>query len=49
MLFQRIRVLGAVITGVTIMGLPYSFARELTNRITSARSHPPLQTRPSRG
>lgn len=49
MLFQRIRVLGAVIMGVTIMGLPYAFARELTNRIVSARSPAPLQTRPSRG
>lgn len=49
LLFRRVRVLGAVITGVTIMGLPYSFATGLTNRIVSARSHPPLQTRPSRG
>lgn len=49
LLFQHVRVLGAVIIGVILMGLPYSLARELTNRIVSARSHPPIQTRPSRG
>jgi len=39
LLFQRIRVLGAVILGTILMGLPYSLARGLTNRIVSARSH----------
>lgn len=37
MLFQKIRVLGAVILGTILMGLPYTFARGLANRIVSAR------------
>jgi hypothetical protein len=37
LLFQRVRVLGAVIIGTAIMGLPYSIAREITNRIASTR------------
>jgi len=46
LLFQRIRVLGAVVLGTILMGLPYSLARGLANRIASARGH--LQTRQSR-
>ena len=49
MLFQRVRVLGAVVVGTVIMGLPYSIARGITNRIASARIHAPFETRPSRG
>jgi hypothetical protein len=37
LLFKWIRVLGAVILGTILMGLPYSVARGLTNRIISAR------------
>ena len=44
LLFREIRLLGAVLLGVTIMGLPYAFARALTNRIVSSRTHPPLPT-----
>ena len=36
MLFQRVRFLGAVAIGAVIMGLPYSLAREIANRIASA-------------
>ena len=39
LLFQRIRVLGAVVLGTILMGLPYSLARAFTNRIVSARHH----------
>jgi hypothetical protein len=42
MLFDRIRVLGAVLVGTLVMGLPYSLAREFTNRIVSTRSHTAL-------
>ena len=49
MLFQRVRVLGAVVVGTVIMGLPYSIARGIANRIASTRIHPPFETRPSRG
>jgi hypothetical protein len=49
MLFERVRVLGAIVVGTLIMGLPYSIARGITNRIASARLHSPFQTRPSRG
>jgi hypothetical protein len=49
MLFQRVRVLGAVAVGTVIMGLPYSIARGITNRIASTRIHTPFETRPSRG
>jgi len=44
LLFREVRLLGAVLFGVTIMGLPYAFARALTNRIVSSRTHPPLPT-----
>uniref|UniRef100_Q01UD1 Uncharacterized protein n=1 Tax=Solibacter usitatus (strain Ellin6076) TaxID=234267 RepID=Q01UD1_SOLUE len=40
-LFQRVRVLGAVIVGTLLMGLPYSIARGLANRIASARQIQP--------
>lgn len=49
MLFQRVRVLGAIFVGTVIMGLPYSIARGIANRIASARFHAPFETRPSRG
>jgi Na+/H+-translocating membrane pyrophosphatase len=49
MLFRRVRVLGAVILGTAIMGLPYSLAREISNRVASARSHAPFETPVSRG
>ena len=39
LLFQRIRVLGAVVLGTILMGLPYSLARGFTNRIVSVRRH----------
>jgi hypothetical protein len=39
LLFQRIRFLGAVVLGTILMGLPYSLARGVTNRIVSARRH----------
>ena len=32
-LFLRIRIVGAIIAGVVLIGLPYSFSRGLTNRI----------------
>jgi hypothetical protein len=48
-LFQRVRVWGAIVVGTVIMGLPYSIAKRITNRIASARIQRPLETRPSRG
>jgi hypothetical protein len=45
LLFQRIRVLGAVTVGTLLMGLPYSLARGLTNRVVSARDHTPTRHR----
>jgi len=49
LLFKEIRILGAVVIGATIMGLPYLSARGLTNRIVSARTHKTLAAGPSRG
>jgi hypothetical protein len=49
LLFQRVHVMGAVIIGVSIMGVPYTVARGLTNRIVSARNHRRLHPRPGRG
>ena len=43
LLFHQVRILGAVVLGVTIMGLPYSLARGLANRISTARSHTPVE------
>jgi hypothetical protein len=37
LLFKWVRVLGAVILGTILMGLPYSLARGLANRVASAR------------
>jgi len=37
MLFDRIRPLGAILVGTTALGVPYSVARELTNRIAVLR------------
>ena len=39
LLFDRIRILGAVILGTLLMGLPYSLTRGIANRIVSARDH----------
>jgi hypothetical protein len=39
LLFHDVRVLGAVILGTILMGLPYSIARSLANRIASAQAH----------
>jgi hypothetical protein len=36
LMFRHVRLLGAVIVGTAIMGLPYSLAREITNRIVSS-------------
>lgn len=36
-LFEVVRVLGAVAVGTTLMGVPYAIARGLANRITTAR------------
>jgi hypothetical protein len=43
LLFHRIRVLGAVTLGTILMGLPYSLARGLANRVVSARGHSPTR------
>jgi len=37
MLFQEVRVLGAIVLGTMLMGVPYSAARGIANRV--ARSH----------
>ena len=34
-LFDRIHLLGAVLVGTTVLGVPYSLAREFTNRVAS--------------
>lgn len=49
LIFQKVRILGAIVLGVTIMGLPYALARELANRIFTARSHTPVVTHPTKG
>jgi Na+/H+-translocating membrane pyrophosphatase len=49
MLFRRVRVLGAVILGTAIMGLPYSLAREISNRVACSRSHAHFETPVGRG
>lgn len=33
LLFERVRVLGAVVIGTVLMGLPYTIARGLANRV----------------
>jgi hypothetical protein len=38
LLFGWIRISGAVVAGVLLMGLPYIITRALTNRIVSRRS-----------
>src|SRR5262245_13338962 len=43
MLFREVRVLGALVLGTLLMGLPYSIARGLANRI--ARSHHRVRAR----
>jgi hypothetical protein len=35
MLFERIHMLGAILVGTVVLGVPYSLAREATNRIVS--------------
>jgi uncharacterized protein len=45
MLFRRIRLVGAVTVGTTLMGLPYLLARGITNRVVSAHSHSSSQPR----
>lgn len=37
LIFDHVRVLGAVIVGTCIMGIPYALARGLTNRFVSLR------------
>jgi len=37
LIFEHVRVLGAVIMGTCIMGIPYALARGLTNRFVSLR------------
>lgn len=37
MIFDRVRPLGAVLFGVCLMGIPYSLARGIANRIVSQR------------
>src|SRR5262245_57537161 len=41
LLFERVRVLGAVIFGTTLMGLPYTVARGIANRIARTRANRP--------
>ena len=36
-LFQYVRILGAILVGITIIGLPYSLSRGISNRIKSFR------------
>jgi len=48
LLFHKVRILGAVVLGVTIMGVPYSLARGLTNRIFSAHRHAPVESHSTR-
>jgi len=36
-IFQRIRLIPAIIVGLVLIGLPYSFARGITNRIVTSR------------
>lgn len=49
LLFHKVWVLGAMVVGITIIGLPYSLARALTNRILSTRRPTPFESRPMRG
>jgi len=37
LIFEHVAVLGAVIMGTCIMGIPYALARGLTNRVVSLR------------
>jgi hypothetical protein len=48
LMFQRVHPMGAVVIGTTLMGLPYSLAREIANRVASSRRYS-LHPRPSRG
>jgi hypothetical protein len=44
LLFDQVRILRAVVLGVTIIGLPYSLARGVTNRMVCAHGHTPVAT-----
>ena len=43
-LFDRIHLLGAILVGMTVLGVPYSLAREFTQRIVSHAPPGVLQT-----
>ena len=49
LLFHHMRIVGAIVTGGVLMGVPYSLAREIANRIACMRIHSPFQPRASRG
>ncbi len=37
LIFKQVRLIGALIVGTFVMGIPYAFARALTNRIVSGK------------
>ena len=37
LIFQRVHILPAMLVGAFVMGVPYSLARGISNRVTSAR------------
>ena len=38
-IFQRVRLIPALIVGILLIGLPYSLARGITNRVVTLRRH----------
>ena len=46
MLFRTVRLWGAVLVGTILMGLPYSIARSISNRVASRIGRRPAEIRP---
>jgi hypothetical protein len=46
-MFVHVRMMGALLVGLGVIGIPYVLTRGITNRLTVSRHGPPSPSRPS--